>query len=449
MEWKKLLSPHRIASSQPGAITQDRSPFQQDFDRIIFSGAFRRLQDKTQVFPLARTEFVRTRLTHSLETSSISRSLGTIIGTFLCREFDVGGAQPSDIGATVAAAALAHDIGNPPLGHAGEEAIRYWFTESAIAADMRRVMHENEAADIERYEGNAQGFRVLTKLEMPDRPGGMQLTCATLAAFAKYPSASRVETRPFGVAGKKFNFFRLEADLFAEVAEHTGLVQAGPWAWQRHPLAYLVEAADDIAYRIVDFEDGQRLGIIDYAELERLFLDIIADEDAARYVAGIRTPERRSEFLRARAIGKLVREISSIFINRHDELLTGRLEHPLIHYVACPEPLRRIEERSRRSIYNHRQVAEIVGAGFELVSGMLDIFMPCVNELALERTGGKSASFRSRRLAALLPDLEENLESEEWRRSGYRRLIGVLDYVSGMTDGYAVSLYQKLKGISL
>ena len=307
MEWKQLLSPHRVGSSKPGVITQDRSPFQRDFDRIVFSGAFRRLQDKTQVFPLVKTDYVRTRLTHSLETSSVGRSLGTAVGVEICKNFDTAGAQPSDIGAAVAAAALAHDIGNPPLGHAGEEAIRYWFTHSPVACAMRDVMNEDEAADIERYEGNAQGFRVLTRLEMPDQRGGMQLTCATLAAFAKYPSASRVEVKPSGVAGKKFNFFREEQEFFAEVAEHTGMIPAGPWAWQRHPLAYLVEAADDIAYRIVDFEDGQRLGLIDYQELERLFLEIIDSERSAEYVATIASPIRKAEFLRAQVIGRLVR----------------------------------------------------------------------------------------------------------------------------------------------
>ena len=449
MEWKQLLSPHRVGSSKPGVITQDRSPFQRDFDRIVFSGAFRRLQDKTQVFPLVKTDYVRTRLTHSLETSSVGRSLGTAVGVEICKNFDTAGAQPSDIGAAVAAAALAHDIGNPPLGHAGEEAIRYWFTHSPVACAMRDVMNEDEAADIERYEGNAQGFRVLTRLEMPDQKGGMQLTCATLAAFAKYPSASRVEVKPSGVAGKKFNFFREEQEFFAEVAEHTGMIPAGPWAWQRHPLAYLVEAADDIAYRIVDFEDGQRLGLIDYQELERLFLEIIDSERSAEYVATISSPIRKAEFLRAQVIGRLVREVSAIFLAHHDELLAGTLPRPLLDYVSCQEPLKRIQNRSTRDIYNHRQVAEVIGAGFELVSGMLDIFVPCANEMALERTGGKGASFRSRRIAALLPDLEQHLADEEWCRNGYRRLLTVLDYVSGMTDSYAVSLYQKLKGISI
>jgi len=449
MEWKQLLSPHRVGSSRPGEISQARSPFQRDFDRIVFSGSFRRLQDKTQVFPLVKADYVRTRLTHSLETSSIARSLGSAVGVYLCDNFDMGEAQPSDVGAAVAAAALAHDIGNPPLGHAGEEAIRHWFTHSDVGRSMRDVMNENEAADFEFYEGNAQGFRVLAKLEMPDQRGGMQLTCATLAAFAKYPCASRVARKPFGVAGKKFNFFRSEEDLFREMAEHTGLIEAGPSAWQRHPLAYLVEAADDIAYRIVDFEDGQRLGLIDYQELERFFLEIIDSERSAEYVATIESPLRKTEFLRAQVIGRLVAQCAKVFIDHHDELLNGTLEKPLLSYIESQEPLERIAARSTRDLYQHRAVAEVIGAGFEMVSGMLDIFVPCVNEMALEKTSGKTASYRSRRMSALIPDMEQHLADEEWKRSAYLRLLRILDYISGMTDSYAVGLFQKLKGISL
>ncbi|MBQ8754975.1 MAG: deoxyguanosinetriphosphate triphosphohydrolase [Lentisphaeria bacterium] len=451
MEWKQLLSPHRVGSDREkdNRITRSRSPFQRDFDRIVFCSSFRRLQDKTQVFPLAKADYVRTRLTHSLETSSIGRSLGTAAGAYLCDNFDLGEIQPSDIGAIVASACLAHDIGNPPLGHAGEEAIRHWFTHSPVAADMRGVMSEEQSADIEQFEGNAQGFRVLTRLEMPDQNGGMQLTCATLAAFAKYPSASKVPVRPAGVAGKKYNFFRSEAGFFHEVAESTGMISAGPDAWQRHPLAYLVEAADDIAYRIVDFEDGQRLGLVDYGELERLFLEIIDSERSAEYVGSIQNPVRKTEFLRAQVIGKLVGQAVQVFTEHLDELLNGTLAKPLLAYIPCQEPLERIQKRSSRDIYNHRRVAEVVGAGFELVSGMLDIFVPCVNEMAVERRGGAKASYRSRRLFYLLPEAEMCLVNEKWATDPYTRLLSVLDYVSGMTDSYAVDLYQKLKGISL
>ena len=213
MEWKKLLSPHRLGSSEPGKITPERSPFQRDFDRIVFSSSFRRLQDKTQVFPLQRTNYVRTRLTHSIETSSVGRSLGSMVGVHICKNFDTDGATPSDVGAIVASAALAHDIGNPPMGHAGEEAIRHWFTHSEAAKLIRPKLKPDEIQDIDFYEGNAQGFRVLSKLEMPDQIGGMRLTCATLGSFAKYPGPSSFSKRPTGIAGKKFSFFKEDREL--------------------------------------------------------------------------------------------------------------------------------------------------------------------------------------------------------------------------------------------
>ncbi len=449
MDWKYLLSNHRIGSSSAGRMSIERSHFQRDFDRIVFSGSFRRLQDKTQVFPLRQTDYVRTRLTHSLETSSIGRSIGTAAGDFICRNFDTGNLHADDIGAIVAAAALAHDIGNPPLGHAGEEAIRYWFTDSASGREISRNLNPAEAQDIAAFEGNAQGFRTLCRLEMPDQYGGMRLTCATLGAFAKYPTASLVDKRPEGVAGKKFNFFTAEKELFAELAENCRLIEVGPLAWKRHPLSYLVEAADDIAYLIVDFEDGLRLGMVSYDELESFFLPLIDSPEAAKYVKKLETPVVKAEFLRAQAIGSLVRKVSEAFVRNHDTLLAGDLLMPLTDYIDCKDVLVKLRKRSAEGIYNHRQVAEVTAAGFEMVSGMLDIFVPSVEEIAGEAAGSGKASYRAKRVSAMLPEYALKTADSEWMTSPYLRLLGVLDYISGMSDSYAVSLYQKLKGISL
>lgn len=438
--WRMLMTPDRVGMDEPGRITPQRSPFQRDFDRVVFSGSFRRLQDKTQVFPLVKTDYVRTRLTHSIETSSVGRSLGSAAGVFICDNFDMGEVRPSDVGAVVAAACLAHDIGNPPLGHAGEEAIRYWFTESATAAAFHDRLSPAEFSDIARYEGNAQGFRVLSKLEMPDRRGGMQLTCATLGALAKYPGSSRSSFR-------KFSFFQAERELFSEVAEHCGLLRMTPEQWSRHPLSYLVEAADDITYLIVDFEDGRRLGLIPSAELEETFLTLLDIPSARVELENIRTPQRRAEFLRARVIGELVRQTVDEFIARHDEILNGALKEPLLTGIPASATLERIRRRSEESIYSHRRVTEVIAAGFEMVSGMLDIFVPCVNEIAGEEYRGVPASSRSRRICDILP--RGGSAAGRFDASPYLRLMEVLDYISSMTDGYAVSLYQKLKGISL
>jgi len=439
MEWKKLLAPHRLGCAEAVAFLPQRSPFHQDFDRIVFSASFRRLQDKTQVFPLSRTDSVRTRLTHSIETSSIGRSLGRLAGSFICEKFDTGGAQPSDVGAIVAAAALAHDIGNPPLGHPGEEAIRHWFTHSPTAAELRRSMTPAEAADIEHYEGNAQGFRVLTRLEMDNRYGGMQLTAPTLATLVKYPASSSGGL-------KKFNFFRSEREFFAEVAEHCGMARIADECWQRHPLSFLLEAADDIAYLIVDFEDAHRLGLVPFADLERCFLAVIAEAGVAEQLPKIPSSQLRAEFLRAKAIGALIDQVSRAFAEYHDALISGELSTPLLELIPAAGALREIRRISVERIYNHRRIAEIVAAGFELVSGLLDIFVPCMEETAAERAGGPPASLRSRRFCALLPQWDAGTSDSA---NGYQRLLRVLDYLTSMTDDGAFSLYQKLKGISL
>ena len=449
MQWKKLLSPKRLGSDSPGTISAERSPFQRDFDRVIFSGAFRRLQNKTQVFPLVQEDYVRTRLTHSLETSSIGRSLGTAAGVFLKENYDLGGAQVSDVGAIVATAALCHDIGNPPLGHAGEEAIRFWFTSSDVAAKLREELAPELATDFELYEGNAQGFRVLSFLEMSDQRGGMQLTNAALGSFAKYPALSSASVKPSGVAGKKFNFFHAEKDLFAEVAANCGLIEYAPYAYARHPLAYLVEAADDIAYLAVDFEDGARLGMISQDEIESRYLGLLPDPGAASHLRDITNPVRRTEYLRALVIGALVRETAQVFCENCEELLEGGVGKPLTELLSCTPQLKELRARSVELIYNHRRVAEIIGAGFEMVSGMLDIFVPSVNELALEKLGRGTASYRSRRMGAMVLGITEYLNDPAWCADPYLRLLSVMDFISGMTDSYAVSIYRKLKGITL
>ena len=449
MQWKQLLSPNRLGSASPGVITPERSPFQRDFDRVIFSGSFRRLQNKTQVFPLVQEDYVRTRLTHSLETSSIGRSLGTAAGVFLKKNYDLGDAQVSDVGAIVATAALSHDIGNPPLGHAGEEAIRYWFTTSAVAKELQKELMPEQAKDFELYEGNAQGFRVLSVLEMADQCGGMQLTSATLGSFAKYPATASALIKPPGVAGKKFNFFQAEKELFAEVAANCGLIEYGPYAYARHPLAYLVEAADDIAYLAVDFEDGARLGLISQDEVESRYLSILPDTSAASHLSNITNPVRRTEYLRALVIGELVRETTKVFCDHCDEILEGGFGAPLTEHLPCAPQLKEVRERSVKLIYNNRKVSEIIGAGFEMVSGMLDIFVPSINELAAEKLGKGNASYRSRRMGAVVTDLTEKLNDSAWCADPYARLLTVMDFISGMTDSYAVSIYRKLKGITL
>jgi dGTPase len=449
MQWPKLLCPDRLGSTSLAGAEPQRSPFQRDSDRIIFSSAFRRLQDKTQVFPLADNDYVRTRLTHSLEVASVARSLGTIIGTAIVERGELPGFHASDFGAVVSAAALAHDLGNPPFGHSGEDAIRVWFESSKVAQDARTMLKKNEQQDIQFFEGNAQGFRLITRLQMPDNPG-LRLTCATLGAFTKYPIEALVPEKARiheGASTKKFGFFQSERDFFTEVANRCGLIRRTPlhsW-WVRHPLAFLVEAADDLCYRLVDFEDGFRLGHIEYEEVRDRFVRVIGDDKAGPRADQMREKKERIEFLRALAIGTAVQQTAELFLANEDAIMAGDFDQPLIDHIPAGPELEAIKQRSVETIYSTTRGVEIEAAGFAVLGGLLDDFVTAVSDVARR---GKHASPRSRKLLRLVPEqsLGPNREPDT---SPYQRLLRMIDFVSGMTDTYAVSLYRKIRGISL
>ncbi len=449
MQWPQLLCAERLGSTRPAGAEPQRSPFQRDSDRIIFSSAFRRLQDKTQVFPLADNDYVRTRLTHSLEVASVARSLGTIVGTAICERGDLPGVHSSDFGAIVAAAALAHDLGNPPFGHSGEDAIRVWFESSKVAQDAKAALRKNEQEDFARFEGNAQGFRLITRLQMPDNPG-LRLTCATLGAFTKYPIEALVPDKARiheGASTKKYGFFQGERDFFTDVASQCGLLRRTPlhsW-WARHPLAFLVEAADDICYRLVDFEDGFRLGFLDYEEVRDRFVTIIGDETVREKAEKMQDGKERIEFLRAIAIGAAVQQTAEFFLAKEGEILRGEFDAPLIDHIAAGPELDTIKKRSVETIYSTTRGVEIEAAGFAVLGGLLDDFVAAVSDVARR---AKHASPRSRKLLRLVPgqSLGPNREPDP---NPYQRLLRMIDFVSGMTDSYAVSLFKKIRGISL
>ena len=449
MQWPKLLCTERLGSAGGAGAEPQRSPFQRDSDRIIFSSAFRRLQDKTQVFPLADNDYVRTRLTHSLEVASVGRSLGTIIGAAIVERGELPGFHASDFGAVVSAAALAHDLGNPPFGHSGEDAIRVWFETSKIAQDARTMLKKNEQEDLARFEGNAQGFRLITRLQMPDNPG-LRLTCATLGAFTKYPIEALVPEKARiheGASTKKFGFFQSEREFFTEVATRCDLLRRTPlhsW-WARHPLAFLVEAADDLCYRLVDFEDGFRLGYLEYEEVRDRFIRIIGKEDVRVKADQMREKKERIEFLRALAIGAAVQQTAELFLAKEDAILAGDFDAPLIDLIPAGQELEAIKMRSVETIYSTVRGVEIEAAGFAVLGGLLDDFVAAVSDVARR---GKHASPRSRKLLRLVP--EQSLgPGREPDQSPYQRLLRMIDFVSGMTDSYAVSLFKKIRGISL
>ena len=449
MNWPQLLSRKRLGTDQPPSPMTARTDFQRDFDRIVFSSAFRRMQDKTQVFPLSTVDYVRTRLTHSLEASSIGRSLGTLVGEQVIRRHGLQGFEASDFGDICAAACLAHDIGNPPFGHSGEDAIRYWAMEADYGRRRVAMLAEPEREDFLRFEGNAQGFRILTRLQNPDNPGGLQLTCATLAAFTKYPREAWLGgSRYDGVSAKKQGFVCEDRESFSEVARTVGLTRRDTHhaVWHRHPLAFLVEAADDISYRVIDIEDGFRLGHFTYDEVYDLFWPAVSDPEVqAPRLALIKDPKNRIQFLRAKVINEAIRQARDCFLDSEADILAGRCDQALLDQVPLRRELDRLVEVARERIYQAPGVVEIQAAGYQVVSELLERVTQVVDDIAEH---GAAASPRSHMIARLVP---EQFLGDGRRPSpnSYTRLLRLTDFVSGMTDSFAVALYKKLTGISL
>ncbi|MCW8803851.1 MAG: deoxyguanosinetriphosphate triphosphohydrolase [Ignavibacteriaceae bacterium] len=448
MEWAKLLTDSRLGEkSQPKQKLQDgRSEFQKDFDRIVFSPAFRRLQDKTQVFPLPESDFVHTRLTHSLEVSCVGRSLGNLIGETIIKR------NPSlqnrftkfHFGEIVAAACLAHDIGNPPFGHSGEDAIAEYFRSGNGQRFNSKIQGKKKWTDLVKYEGNAQGFRIITKLQNPKVRGGLNLTYSTLAAITKYPRESLISKEIKSLqykAYRKYGFFQAEKDIFKEVARETSLdcnKNEKDYWWCRHPLAFLVEAADDICYRVMDLEDGFRLGLVSFKETKELLRPLVSKQGLKDYRD--KDEKDRIGYLRAVAINELVNELAKVFIDEEKNILTGKFEDELIGEIKRANALKQIKDISIAKIYKSRSVVEREVAGYEVLGGLLDTFINAYNEAYQGKISSKNRS-----VFALLP----NRISEDIPDELYLRLLRIIDFVSGMTDSFAVSLFRKIKGISL
>ena len=442
--WEKLLSSERLgAGKAPG--TAERTAFQQDHDRIVFTSAFRRLKDKTQVFPLSKSDYVRTRLTHSLEASCVGRSLGAVVGREIIARHGLKDVESGDFGAIVAAACLAHDIGNPPFGHAGEDAIREWFRTSGLLE--RHDFTPAQRADFERYEGNAQGFRIVSRLQSPANPGGLQLTSAVLATFTKYPRPSAVNAELPGKSGKKFGFFQQDADNFARVAQATGLIERLPGTvWRRHPLAFLVEVADDTCYLIVDLEDAAKLGFVPYRDAECLLADLAGNSVSGGRLDRLHDPKERIEYLRAKAIGRLLESAAAVFLENETAILDGEFDEELLEQSPVAVPLQAVLKLAKETIYTARPALEIETAGFEVLGALLGLFTDAVEAAA--GVDGTRFTTRERMLMKLLPAqfLGHHGEPDP---DPYVRLLQVADFVAGMTDSYAVDMFRKLKGFDL
>lgn len=441
MNWKTLLQPLREGDLEPRKHDpkSERSIFEQDYDRIIFSTPFRRLQDKTQVIPLPEHDFVHNRLTHSIEVSSVGRTLGKIAGKQLLEAYPEIERILSvhDLGAIVAAAALSHDIGNPPFGHSGEAAIGEFFL-SGKGKSYRKKLSETEWEDLISFEGNANGFRILTN-PYASGNGGLRLTYPTLAAFTKYPKSSLPKISLPKASQKKFGFFQSEASIYASVAEKLGINATGVGSnreYPRHPFAFLVEAADDICYQIIDFEDGLRLGWVDFDNAEGLLINIAGESFYERNYKQLHTKEEKVGYLRAVAINNLVREMAALFIKHEKQMLDGSFNQSLMSLSVFSDPLAEVKKISLEKIYRARQVLEIEAAGFEVIGGLLGFF---VDSVLTERP-----SQQEKKMLELIP-----LEVKNKEMPDYLKLLNVCSYVAGLTDKHAINLYRKLKGIEL
>lgn len=439
MKWSELLNPNRLGQEDnpiPVPADQGRNEFQRDYDRITYSSAFRRMQDKTQVFPLASTDYVRTRLTHSLEVSSLGRSFGLKVGEKLKNHYKWKSfRQPSELGDIVAAACLAHDIGNPPFGHSGESAISTWFKNHEKDGFMA-ALSEPQKQDFMRFEGNAQGFRVLTKLQMPANPG-MQITYATLAAYSKYPCGSdRIENKRM-VSTKKFGYFQSEREEFLKVANRVGLKEHADsdGSYCRHPLAFLMEAADDICYRVIDFEDGFKMKLLTFIEVKNNLLKIIEDPNIlSKY--NFSNEKECVEYLRAKAINKLFRQCVDVFVDNIDKIVAGEFEHSLIDLVPLRPVVRKMEKLQREKVFSSPVIQQIEYAGYNVVRFLLDEVLIGTDYL------GDQSTKKCKLLLSLHSGLRCNGDT-------YTRIQHVTDWISGMSDSYAVTVYQQLSGISL
>jgi dGTPase len=450
MTWGKLLSSERLRhQDELTKQTDGRSPFDSDIQRILFSGSFRRLSKKTQVHPLVANDHVHTRLTHSIEVAQVGKTLGKALGTKIGDKLPEN-VTPYDIGAVVEAACLAHDLGNPPFGHGGEEAIIHWFENNG--KQVLRSLSPDIKRDLMSFEGNAQGLRILSQTENNLFKGGLRLTYATLGTFLKYPWNSHIP-------GKKFGAFLSEKDILEDIASKTGMIRKNENQWARHPLAYLVEAADDICYGILDLEDAVELKILRYDEVENVFLPLFDLKELQSFHASL---ENRKEAFRvnlARLRGivfdKAVSGAIDGFMIAYDEIMHGQFpDKELFDALPVDDPRRHVIKNAKRTAWKHiypdPKKVEIELGSYSVFETLMDAFTKAAVDQAqcLSTPNEVTLSWKSELVLKMLgdhaPSEENNPDGDKW--SEYQCLRRVIDYVSGMTDNYAVYVASQLQG---
>lgn len=440
MDWHQLLNRERLGKTSHSAEELGRSPFHKDHDRIIFSGAFRRLGRKTQVHPVTSNDHIHTRLTHSLEVSCVGRSLAMRVAEMIRPQLPQW-CEPSDLGMIVQSACLAHDIGNPPFGHSGEDAIRHWFHQ-AKENGWLNDMQPAERADFLNFEGNAQGFRVLTQLEYHQFDGGMRLTYATLGAFSKYPWSSKYANAQ-GYKKQKFGSYQNELPLLETIANKLGIPQLGDEHWARHPLVYLVEAADDICYGLIDLEDGIEMNLLEYEEVEALLLNLVGDDlpETYRQLGPNDSRRRKLAILRGKAIEHLTNAAAQAFVEQLPALMAGTLEGDLVEHMHGPAKTCVVDAKAlaREKIFqDKRKTLHEIGA-YTTLEILLNAF--CGAALEQHKTG--SLSFKNQRIFDLLG---QAAPQPNWTL--YKSFMRIIDFIGGMTDSYATEMAREMTGRS-
>ncbi len=440
MNWSQLISNKRFGLEALHEIRkEDRTEFQRDYDRLIFSSPFRRLQNKTQVFPLPGSIFVHNRLTHSLEVSCVGRSLGNDVARLLLQKHpELSDSHLPEIGAIVSAACLAHDMGNPPFGHSGEKAIGTYFSEGKGLA-LKPLVAPAEWEDLTHFEGNANAFRLLTHQFRGRRPGGFALTYSTLASIVKYPFSSQLAGNK-----QKFGFFLSEQEDYERIANELGITRLSeegePVRYARHPLVYLVEAADDICYQMMDIEDAHKLKILTSQETKELYSHFFTEERLKRIhkiCQLVTDTNEQIAYLRSSAIGVLTKACVETFVEHEEEILSGTFQGPLIKQIAPPvrDAYKKCSETAFAKIYCAKDVLDIELAGYQVITTLVDLMIEAV------RYPHKAYS-----------QLLINRVSHQYDMQAptlYGKIQAVLDYISGMTDVYALDLYRKINGNSL
>jgi dGTPase len=448
--WNSIISSKRTGVAH--SSREIRTDFQRDFDRLIFSSAFRRLQNKTQIFPLPGSVFVHNRLTHSLEVASVGRSLGKLVGEELLKTGAIDSSNEKfyefELQNVIASACLAHDIGNPPFGHSGEKAISNFFLSNQSVpiegTQLKDFFTTEEWSDLISFEGNANSLRVLTNQFNGKSTGGYRLTYTTLAAIMKYPCVSSA-TDKNQINQKKYGFFQPEIHTAREIFSDLNILPVSeiPLIYQRHPFVYLTEAADDICYRIIDFEDAHRLHILSHDEVIDIFLEVLKDlnqeglDNVKNVLGSIGDKNEKISYLRAICINALVHKSADLFMENSDKILNGEYNSGLLDSLENKYPiLKKIADISFNKIYNHNTVVELEITGYKVMSDLLSLFIQAILK---ERPDHKDE-----KVMRLLPD-----QFKINTGNPYLKAMSVLDYLSGMTDPYIIELYRKTFGIEI